>query len=255
MSERFAVAWGDTDVKKLCHRGQLFFRRSSKVPMKKSFIGIVASVGATIAAKNPGCVISGVEADADEVGLLIEGWVGGERLVDVGKVVAHAGAKICELATSVDERHQNDLAFELVEMNCAVALVQEFEVGDNIAYCGDVVGDGRLVVGACLRYDDDIVETNISISVANLVCKDLRADAIAWVKFADDAGICEFVVHRHCFHEARDIFAIECDVRGICRDDSAANGEGLCCGGSWSGYSRRSVLAASGEKDKESEKK
>jgi hypothetical protein len=135
-----------------------------------------------------------------------------------------------------------------------VALVEEFEVGDNIACSGDMVGDGRLIVGASLGDDNDIVKTNISIAVADLVRKDLRRDAIAGVKFADDTGICELEVHGHGFHEARNIFAIECDVRGICRDDSPPNSEGLR-GGSWFGYGRRSVLTTSGEKNKESEKK
>jgi hypothetical protein len=74
------------------------------------------------------------------------------------------------------------------------------------------------------------------------------------MKFADNAGICELVVHRHSFHETGNVFPIECDVRGIAGDDPPPNSEGLRSG-SWFGYSRRSVLTTAGEKNKEDEEK
>jgi len=170
--------------------------------MEKFFVGVAAGVSAAIAAKDFGRVVGGVEADADEMSLLVEGWVGGKRFVDIGEVVAHARTEVCELATCVDEGHQHDLAFELVEVNRAVALVKEFEVWHDIALGGNVISDRRLEVGACLRDDDDIFEPDICIAVPLLVCEDFRCDVIAGMKLADDGGIGELVVHGHRFHEA-----------------------------------------------------
>ena len=99
--------------------------------MEEFSVGVVAGVGATVAAENLRSVVGGVKADAEKVSLVVEGWVGGEGFVDVSEVAAHAWAEVSELAAGVDEGHKNDLALELVEMDGAVALVEELEVGNG----------------------------------------------------------------------------------------------------------------------------
>ena len=227
VGEGFAVAGGDADVEKLCNRGEIFFCGSGEVPVEELLVGVVAGVGAAVAAEDFGGVVGGIEADAEEVGLVVERGVGGEGFVDVGEVAAHAGAEVGELAAGVDEGHQDELALELIEVDGAVALVEEVEVGNGIAGRGDVVGDGRLVVGAGLGDDDDVVELDVGVAVAVLVGEDLGGDAVAGVEFAGDAGVLELVVHGHGFHEAGDVLAVERDVVAVGGDDLAADGEGL----------------------------
>ena len=90
--------------------------------------------------------------------LAVDGGIGGEGLVDVGEVAAHADAEVGERAARVDEGDEDDLAFELREVDGAAALVEQLEVGNGIAGRRDVVLDGGLVVGARLGGDDDVVE-------------------------------------------------------------------------------------------------
>ena len=155
---------GVTPTSKNCvTAGRSFSVGRGEVPMEEFLVGVVAGVGSAVAAEDFGRVVGGVEADAEKVGLFVEGGVGGEGLVDVGEVAAHARAEVGELAASVDEGEENDLAVELVEVDGAVALVEEVEVGDGVAGRGDVVGDRRFVVGTGLRDDDDVVELDVGV--------------------------------------------------------------------------------------------
>jgi len=227
MREGFAVAWSDSHVEILCNRSEIFFRRGGEVPVKKFFVGVVAGVGAAVAAKNFGSVVRGIEADADQMSLFVERRIRGQGFVDIGKVPAHARAEVGKLAAGVNKCEQDNLALELIEMDGAIALVEEMKVGDLIAGRRNMVGDGRLVVGTCLRDDDDIVKLNVAETCPILGCENLGGDAIAGVKFTDDAWVLQLVVHRHCFHETGNVFAVESDVGGIGGDDFTAYRERL----------------------------
>ena len=50
VGEGFAVARGDTDVEELCNRGEIFFCGSREVPVEEFFVGVIAGVGAAVAA-------------------------------------------------------------------------------------------------------------------------------------------------------------------------------------------------------------
>jgi len=126
--------------------------------VEEFFVGVFAGVGSAVAAEDLGGVVGGVEANAEKVGLIAEGRVGVEGLVDVGEVAGHARAEIGHGAAGVDEGDEKGLAFELGEADGAVALIAEVEVGDGVAGVGDVVLDGGFVVGAGLSGDDDVVE-------------------------------------------------------------------------------------------------
>ena len=71
MSEGFVVARSHSHIEILCNRSEIFFRRSGEVPMKELFVGVVAGVGAAVAAKNFRSVVGGIEADADEMSLMV----------------------------------------------------------------------------------------------------------------------------------------------------------------------------------------
>ena len=94
MREGFAVAGGYAYIEILCHRGKIFLGGCGEVPVEKLLVGVVAGVGSAVAAEDFGCVVGEIEADADEVGLFVEGGVCGEGLVDVGEVAAHARAEV-----------------------------------------------------------------------------------------------------------------------------------------------------------------
>jgi hypothetical protein len=221
------VSRSNADVEILCNRWKIFFRGSRKVPVKELFVGVVAGISAAVAAKYFGCVVRGIEADADEVSLFVERRIGSEGFVDIGEVVRHAWTEVGELAAGVDKGNEDDLPLELVKMDGAIALVEEMEVGDLIAGRRYVVRDGGFVIGTSLGDDDDVVELNIAVICAIRGCKNLGGDAIAWVKFTNDAGILQLVVHRHCFHEAGNAFAIEGDVSCIGGNDFTADRERL----------------------------
>ncbi len=85
MGEGFVVAGGDADVEELCDRGEIFFGGCGEVPVEELFVGVVAGVGAAVAAEDLRSIVGGVEADAEEVGLVIEGRVGGEGVVMRGQ--------------------------------------------------------------------------------------------------------------------------------------------------------------------------
>src|SRR5438445_3532010 len=69
VGDRFAVAGSDADVEELCNRGEIFFCGGGEVPVEELFVGVVAGVGAAVAAEDFGGVVGGVEADAEEMGL------------------------------------------------------------------------------------------------------------------------------------------------------------------------------------------
>lgn len=230
MREGFVVARRNPYVEELGDGREIFFCRRGKVPVEKFFVGVVAGVGATVTAKDLWRVVGGIEADGDEMSLLVERRIGGEGLVDVGEVARHARAEVSELAAGVDEGEENELALELIEMDGAVALVEQVEVGYGVAGRRDVIGDGRFVVGAGLGDDDDVIELDVGVFVADFVCEDRCGDAIAGMKFAGDARVLEFAVHGHGFHETGDVFAVEGHATVARRDDFAADGEGFLRG-------------------------
>ena len=225
MSEGFVVAGGDANVEELRDRGKIFFRWSNEVPVQKFFVGVVAGVRTAVAAKHLRCVVGRIEADGDEMSLFVERRIGGKSFVDVGEVAAHARAEVRKLATSVDEGEENNLALELIEVDDAIALVKEVEVGDGVARSGNVIRDCGLIVGARLGDDHDVVELDVGEVVTNLVCVDRRSNAIAGMEFAGDAGVFELVVHRHRFHEAGDVLSVKGYATVTRRDHLASYGE------------------------------
>jgi hypothetical protein len=231
MGEGLAIAGGNTDIKELGKGREIFLGGRCEVPVEKLFVGVVAGVGAAVAAEHLGSIVARVKADAEEMSSAVEGRIGCEGVVDVGEVTAHPRAKVGELAAGVDEGHQDEFAFELVEMDRAITLIDEVEVGDRVAGGGDVVGDRRLVVGTSLGDDHDVVELDVRVAVPVLVRENLCGDAITGVKLAGDAGVFEFIVHGHRFHETGNAFAIEGDMSGIRCHYFAADSEGLLrCG-------------------------
>ena len=59
----------------------------------------------------------------------MDGGIGGERFVDGGEVAVHAGAVVVEWAAGVDEGDEDDLAFELIEVDGVAVLVEERQLG------------------------------------------------------------------------------------------------------------------------------
>ena len=169
MSEGFVVASCDTNVEELSDCGKIFFRWGSEVPMQKFFVCVVTGVRATVAAKYLRCVVGRIEADGDQMSLLIERRISCKRFVDVGEVAAHTRAEVRELTASVDKGEKNDFAFELFEVDGTVALIEEMEVRHGVARSGNVIGDGGLVVGTGLGDDDDVVEANVGVAVGAVV--------------------------------------------------------------------------------------
>ena len=117
------------------------------------------------------------------------------------------------------------------EMDGAVALVEELEIGHSIAGFGNVVLDGGFVVRARLGDDDDVVETDVGEVAAIFVGENGRRDAVAGMEFRGDDRILELVGHRHRIHKAGDGFAVESDVSGVGADDLAAYLKGDLRGG------------------------
>lgn len=231
VGEGLRIAGGDAHVEVLGHTGEFVGGWGGEVPVLKGLVGEAPRVGAAVAAEDLRRVVGGVERDAQEVGLPVELGVGGEGLVNVGEVMAHAGTEIRKLAAGVDEGHQNGATAELVEMDGAVALVAKGEVGDWIAGRGDVVLNGGFVVRFGLGDDDDVIEESGVEAVGILVDEDGCGDAVAGVDFGDDAGIPELVGHGHGAHEAGDGLVVERDVGAVEVDDSAADGVAPGIGG------------------------
>jgi len=175
----------DADVEELGDLRELFEGWGGEVPVEEALFGVLAGVGAAVAAEDGGGVVGGVEADAEEMGVGEEGGIGGELAVELGEVAAHAGAEVGEGAAGVDEGEEDDFAVEVVEVDEVVALVEEGEVGDLIAGGGDVVLDGGFVVGLGLGGDDDVGETGVGKAVGGvggaLIGEEVGGDAVAGV--------------------------------------------------------------------------
>ncbi len=94
--------------------------------------------------ENPGRVVFGVEADAQQLRVCQSG-VSGELFVDLGEIAAHARAKFREGAARVDKGDEQDFAAILLERDVLPALVGEGEVRDSFSGCGHVqrIGGGR----------------------------------------------------------------------------------------------------------------
>src|SRR5260370_12165635 len=200
VGDGLGVGVGDAYGEEVSYGGEVFFGGRGEVPVGEGLFGVVAGVGSAVAAEDLGGVVGGIEADAEEVGPVVEGGVGGQGFVYVGEVAGHAGAEVGQGAAGVDEGDEDDLALEPGEMDGAVALVEEVEVGDVVAGVGDVVLDGGLVVGAGLGDDDDVVELGVAEAGGVLLDDDFGGDAVAGVELADDAGVLELVGHGHGFH-------------------------------------------------------
>lgn len=235
MGEGFGVGAGYAQVEVLGEGSQIGGGWGGEVPVIEGLVREAAGVGAAVAAQNPRGVVGGVEGDAEEVGLAVEGRVGLEGFIDIGEVTAHAGAEVGGLAAGVDEGEEDGAAAELVEVDGAIALVKQGEVGHDVAGGGDVVLDGGFVVGPGLRGDDDVVEDLVVEAVGLFVDEEVGGDEVAGVEFGGDAGILEFVGHGHGVHEARYGVVIEGDVRAVDGYDSSAEVIGRGVGGELAG--------------------
>src|SRR5580658_657249 len=111
--------------------------------------GILAyGTGVTVGAQNLGCVVGGIEADAEQVGFTVAGGIGADLVVDGSELVADARAEIGERAARVDESEQQGLAAILTERDGLAVLVDELEVRHVIAGSRDVHGRAGLAGGS-----------------------------------------------------------------------------------------------------------
>ncbi len=149
------------DVEELFHGREVGDRGRGELPVLEGFVGEVAGVSSAVAAQNFGRIVGGIEADAEQVRMLVARRIGLQGLVDFGKVMTHAGTEIRERAASVDECHHDNLAAKLLEVDGVIGLVEQLEVGNLVAFGGYVVVDGWLVVGPRLSDDDDVLEAQI----------------------------------------------------------------------------------------------
>ncbi len=235
-------SWGDAEVEVLLHLGEFGEGGGGEVPVLEGLVGVAAGVGGAVAFEDGRGVVGGVEADGEEVGLGVEFGVGLEGLVDLGEVLAHARAEVGEGAAGIDEGHDEDLAAELVEAEGVAGLVEDGEVGDGVAGCGDVVLDGGDVVGAGLGDDDDLFEVH---RVGLFGGEDEGGgDEVAGVELGVGGGVDEGVGHGHGGHEAGDLVGLESElvVGSVEGDDGAADVVGLVGGRG----GRRGVAAGEG---------
>lgn len=223
MNQGLVLSWSHSYIEVLRNCGELFFRRGGEVPVEELFFGVLPGIGATIAAKYLGRIVRRIEADAEKVGLFVERRVSGQGVIDLSEVMAHSRAEVGEGATGIDEGKEQDLAFELRQVNDAVALIEELEVRHGVSGLGDMVLDGRFVVRTRLGGDNNIVELNIGEVAAILVGENGSRDAVAGMEFGRDDGVLELVRHGHRVHKAGNSLAIEGDVRCIGADDLAAD--------------------------------
>lgn len=223
MDQSFAAAWSNSYIEVLRNGGKLLFRRSGKIPVKEFFFGVLPGIGTAVTAKHLGRIVGRIEADAEKMGLLVERRISGQSLIDFGKVMAHPRAEIGKWAAGIDEGEEQNLALELRQVNGAIALVEELEIGHNIAGLGNMVLDGRFVVRARLGRDNNVVEQNIAEVAAILVGENGGRDAVTGMKFRGDDGVLEFIGHGHRIHEAGNGLPVESDVGGIGADDLAAD--------------------------------
>src|ERR1700733_7364654 len=82
--------------------------------------------------------------------------IGGELLLDVGKVAAHPYAVIRQWAARIDECDQQCFAMKLVDSNRLAALIEEFEIWYCLPVRGDVIGLAGLVIRPGLRGHNDL---------------------------------------------------------------------------------------------------
>ena len=216
----------DADVEELLHFGEFGDGGCGKLPVLEGFVDVVAGVGRAIAAQDFGCVVGGIEADAEQVRVLVERGVGLQRLVDGGEVAADMGAVIGERTAGVDESHDDDLAAKLLEIDGAIGLVEEREIGNVIAFCGDVVVDNGFVVGARLGDDNDVCEAKVGGAGGIVIGEEGGGDEVAGVELGEDGGVVEAIGHGHRGHQAYDGVVLEGDFAGggISAEDRAAYG-------------------------------
>ncbi len=250
MDQRLAVSRRDAYVEVLGDGGEFFLGRGGEIPMEKFFFGVLSGVGTSIATQHLRSVVRRVEADAEEMSLLIESGVGGQCLIHFGEVPAHSRTEIGKGTAGIDEGKQDDFALELRQVNGAIALVEQFEVGYSIANLWNVVLDGRFVVRARLGGDDDIVETDVREVIVILICEDRGHNAITGVKFRGDDRIFQFVRHGHRLHKAGDSLSVESDVCGVGADDLTAYPKRGLRGSGTGGRRGRGLTAAREESDK-----
>ena len=84
----------------------------------------------------PAACHSGIEADTQQMGLVVQPGIGGELLLDGGKVAAHPYAVIRQWAARVDEGDQQCFATKLVDRNGLAALIEELEIRNRLPVVG-----------------------------------------------------------------------------------------------------------------------
>src|SRR5581483_9060519 len=136
MLQRTLFAGCYADVKELLHLRQFLFTWSSELPVIEGLLRVPAGVSAAVALEHLRRVVCRIEADAEQVCVLVELRIRGKLLVDLRKVTAHARAVVSQRTTGVDEGHQQHFAAILLEVDLLIGLVQECEVRDFIARRG-----------------------------------------------------------------------------------------------------------------------
>src|ERR1700677_3381738 len=94
VGERLAVARRNANIEELSDCGKLLRKRRGEVPVGNLFVAVTARVGAAVATQHLWRVVARVEADTEQMRLVVERGIACESLVDVGEVVAHARAEV-----------------------------------------------------------------------------------------------------------------------------------------------------------------
>src|SRR6202034_907539 len=149
--------------------------------------GIFASgAGETVGAQNFRRVVSGVEADAEQVGLAVVSGIGAELVINGGEFMADARAEIRKRTARVDERKEQSLAAILMQGDALAVLVDEVEVRHVIAGSGDVHGRCGLGGGSFRMADDlDVFQPVLVIGGLN---KNIGGDRVSGVKVIEGGG-------------------------------------------------------------------
>src|SRR5271155_316659 len=140
------------------HWRQISLTGRSKIPVRKCLVCIFASVRGAVTPQYRGRIVFGIEADTQQMRLLVEIRIGLKRLIDLREVAAHPRTEISQRATRIDKRHQQYLATKLREADLLVALIQQVKVRKLIARLNRMIKVTRLIVRLGLSNDDDFIE-------------------------------------------------------------------------------------------------
>src|ERR1700760_90086 len=89
-----------------------------------------AGISSAVGSQDFRRVVCRVEAEAQQMGLLLEPGIRGQLFLDVSEIAAHADAIVGKRATGVDESDQQGLAAKLRQVDGLAVLVDEVKIGN-----------------------------------------------------------------------------------------------------------------------------